>query len=132
MASAGDVRIALFCIVATTTVTLGFLAHVALADPKPIDLQVRPRIAFEPQDLFLSIRITHPTDRDRLLRLSVSDGSFQYDVSDIPLIGAASPKLVTRTWRGLPAGEYVIYVKLGDDFNHWRAFDSRPVQILAR
>ena len=115
------------CLIVTFAV-LGLLAHFALANVRPLQLIVRPRVGVSPQDLFLMVRVPALTDQDRVIRVELTDGPF-YRSSEIPLIGSASPPLYSFWWPGIPSGEYVVLARLGDCCEHYRALDRASVVI---
>lgn len=94
------------CFVITIAV-LAFLFHAWINDaaPPPIQLWVRPQIAFAPLDVLIVLVRLRPAEEDRALIVRLDSGSF-YRSSRDPLEGTRSVPLHRFEWRGLPAGIY--------------------------
>lgn len=101
-----------------------------LADgPKPLQLRVRPTLAFAPSSLSVEIRV-QPIASDRVLLVTADNGEDFLRSSGWTLEGANGPKLYSWFWRDVPAGEYAIVAGIGNG-REWRATARQTVTLLS-
>lgn len=93
---------------------LAVLAHAVVNDPKPIQLTVRPMIAFAPTDLQIRVRV-HPGDDDRWISVQADSGEFSRR-SDWTIEG--DRPLYSFWWKDIPAGEYEVTAIIGGTTVH--------------
>lgn len=96
------------CFVVTLTI-LTALAHLVAHDPKPIQLTVRPMVAFAPTDVQIKVRV-HPEPDDRWIVVQTDSGEFAR--SSYWSIEGDRP-LYSFWWTSVPAGSYEIVALLG-------------------
>lgn len=123
------VKLALFACVALSTMTLATLAHLVITDPKPLQLSVRPAFGYEPQDVFIQVRV-QPTDDDRVLQVWTDAVTFTRS-SAWTIEGAHSQALYSFWWKSVPAGSYTIVATLGSG-TKIRARDHAEVLVISR
>lgn len=99
----------LACCMVVSVLVLFTLLHLAIAAPKPIQLQISPRVAFAPATLAIRVRV-HPNEQDRWI-LVVTDGPNFYRRSDWEI----NPNQITYPviWPNVPAGAYDVVAKVG-------------------
>jgi hypothetical protein len=119
---------ALLAAIITTLVILANLVHLALADPKPLELLVRPQVGVEPQDLSIQLRV-HPVESDRFLRVELDGPDFNR--SSGWTLDGDTRVLYSFWWKSIPAGEYQIEAAIGSG-SKTRAYTATHVVILSR
>lgn len=102
------------------------LAHLVVADPKPIQISASPRQGFAPVDLHLYLRIV-PIETDRVLIVTADGGSYEY--SEWSLDGADSRTVYATDWKQLSAGDYQILAGIGHSPQQIRATARTLVRV---
>jgi hypothetical protein len=90
-------------------VLVGARAPTIAADAD-VRVSIRPRVLFAGQDTHVIVRVT-PDDENRLLRVEL-DGPAYYASTEMQLDGAEAARTHDVWWRTLPAGSYVMWVRL--------------------
>ena len=97
------------CLSATVLVLMALL-HFAAVEVAPLELYVRPKIAFAPSDVNVQIRL-QPNRANREVRISTDSGSFarasQWTVDD-----EHAQRLYSVWWRDLPSGQYRVIAEV--------------------
>jgi hypothetical protein len=88
---------------------LYYLLSVVSAAPRPIEINVSPRLAFAPANLSIQVRV-HPDPSDRYITVRTDGGDFARSSS-----WSIEPDRVLYrvNWTAVPAGEYDIQALIG-------------------
>ena len=94
-----------------TLISLWFLLSLchAVAETKPIELAISPRIAFAPATLAIRVRV-HPSDADRWIAV-MTDGENFSRLSQWDIEGDRT--LYSFIWPNVSQGEYEVIARIG-------------------
>ena len=88
-----------------------------------------PVSSFAPANLVVRVHVT-PDPANRALEV-IAESSDYFRSSRMQLDGEDALKTITLEFRGLPPGDYAVWVRLIDSVGHERASVRRQVMVLA-
>ena len=116
-------------LVAALVLCFLFSAAVNDAKDRALEVSVRPRMAFAPADLAITVRLI-PVESDRKLRVW-TDGEVYGTSQERQLEGEKSPKLWTFYWKKVFPGErYEIIAAVSNSMGVIRASASSFVELV--